>query len=111
MRMLLLWFQTRLSHSIGADFSLNLYRRTLYQPYEIHLKRNSSDIIEAITGKTAMVINASILPITNILISLLMLIMALVLLLSINPEVVLISTFGIGSVYVIIMAISKKRIS
>jgi ABC-type multidrug transport system fused ATPase/permease subunit len=111
MRMLLLWFQTRLSHSIGADFSLNLYRRTLYQPYEIHLKRNSSDIIEAITGKTAMVINASILPITNILISLLMLIMVLVLLLSINPEVVLISTFGIGSVYVIIMAISKKRIS
>jgi ABC-type multidrug transport system fused ATPase/permease subunit len=110
-RILLLWSQTRLSHAIGAEFSLNLYRRTLYQPYEIQVRRNSSDIIEAITGKTAMVVNAAILPASNIIISFLMLSMVLVLLLSINPTVVLISIIVFGSFYILIMIFYKKKIS
>jgi ABC-type multidrug transport system fused ATPase/permease subunit len=32
MRLILLWTQTRLCHAIGADFSISIYRRTLYQP-------------------------------------------------------------------------------
>ena len=32
-RLLLLWVQTRISYSIGADISFNIYRKTLFQPY------------------------------------------------------------------------------
>ena len=45
MRLVLLWMQTRLSHAIGADLSINIYRRTLYQPYAVHVARNSSEVI------------------------------------------------------------------
>ena len=31
-RLLLLWANTRLSYSAGADLSISIYRRTLYQP-------------------------------------------------------------------------------
>jgi len=44
-RIALLWVQTRLSMAIGADFSVQVYERTLYQPYSLHVSRNSSDII------------------------------------------------------------------
>ena len=41
-RMLQLWVSTRLAFASGADLSLEVYRRTLYQPYRVHVARNSS---------------------------------------------------------------------
>jgi ATP-binding cassette subfamily B protein len=42
MRLLMLWANTRLSFATGSDLSVNIYRRTLYQPYKVHCARNSS---------------------------------------------------------------------
>jgi len=50
-RLLLVWVQTKLSYSIGADIALNVYKRTLHQPYSIHIARNSSEIINGVYGK------------------------------------------------------------
>ena len=50
-RLLLLWASTRLAFATGADFSIDVYRRTLYQPYWVHVARNSSDVISGITNK------------------------------------------------------------
>lgn len=47
-RLLLLWASTRLSFATGADLSILVYRRTLYQPYSVHVARNSSEIINEI---------------------------------------------------------------
>jgi ATP-binding cassette, subfamily B, bacterial PglK len=44
-RIALLWVQTRLSMAIGADLSVQVYERTLYQPYSLHVSRNSSEIL------------------------------------------------------------------
>jgi ATP-binding cassette, subfamily B, bacterial PglK len=55
-RLTLLYVMTRLSFATGADISINIYRRTLYQEYAIHLTRNSSEIINGITTKTNAVI-------------------------------------------------------
>ena len=56
MRLLLLWASTRLSFATGADLSISIYRRTLYQPYAVHCARNSSEIINGISIKTSGVI-------------------------------------------------------
>ena len=48
MRLYLLWFQTRLGHSVGASIGIEIYRRTLFQPYQSHVKVNSSEIISGI---------------------------------------------------------------
>ncbi len=46
-RILLLWVSTRLTVASGADLSIEAYRRTLYQPYRVHLARNSSEVISS----------------------------------------------------------------
>ncbi len=39
-----------------AEVSISIYRRTLYQPYSVHVARNSSAIINGISTKTSTVI-------------------------------------------------------
>ena len=55
--MLVLWISTRIAYATGADFSSDVYRRTLYQPYRVHVASNSSDVISGITGKVAETVN------------------------------------------------------
>ena len=64
MRIILLWAQTRWAHTIGADISSNIYSRTLFQPYIVHLNRNSSEIISGITSKVNNVAIQVILPVS-----------------------------------------------
>jgi len=47
-RIALLRVQTRLSMATGADFSVQVYERTLFQPYSLHVSRNSSEIIAGV---------------------------------------------------------------
>ena len=49
LRLFNLWFSGRLSAAIGSDLSCDAYRRTLYQPYEVHLQRNSASVIASTT--------------------------------------------------------------
>ena len=48
-RLLNLWMNGRLAAAIGSDLSCEAYRRTLYQPYAVHLARNSSELIASIS--------------------------------------------------------------
>ena len=56
-RMLLLWVGTRLAFVSGADLGIEVYRRTLYQPYQEHMIRNSSEVISGITDKVGAAVN------------------------------------------------------
>ena len=56
MRLILVWATMRLSFGTGADISLEIYRRTLYQPYSVHVSRNSSEVIAGIAYKANSVI-------------------------------------------------------
>jgi ABC-type multidrug transport system fused ATPase/permease subunit len=62
MRLTLLFFQTRLGHGIGADLSLDIYEKMLYQPYEVHIASSSGDILSALTNKVNMIVNQTIIP-------------------------------------------------
>ena len=54
-RLILLWFSIRLGNETGADISVDVYRRTLYQDYSVHIGRNSSELIGGITQKVSAV--------------------------------------------------------
>jgi ABC-type bacteriocin/lantibiotic exporter with double-glycine peptidase domain len=110
MRLVLLWAQTRLSHAIGADFSISIFRRTLYQPYAIHVSRNSSEIIAGISGKANAVVYSTLLPGLTILSSALMLITILMALVVIEPRIALTATAGFGGIYALVMLVTKKRL-
>jgi ATP-binding cassette subfamily B protein len=53
LRLLLLWSGLRLGNAAGADLSIEVYRRTLYQPYAVHVGRHSSEVISGISVKVA----------------------------------------------------------
>lgn len=50
-RLLLLYASTGFSFALGADLSHEMYRRALYQPYAVHVGRNSTEVINGVVGK------------------------------------------------------------
>ena len=109
MRILLLWASTRLSFATGADLSINVYRRTLYQPYEVHIARNSSEIINGISSKTRSV-TGIITMFLNLIGSGVMLISIMFALLSIDPVVAVVTFGGFGLIYASIISVTRKRL-
>lgn len=109
MRLLLLWANTRLSFATGADLSINIYRRTLYQPYAVHVARNSSEIINAISNKTSGVISTMMMILTLIGSSI-MLVAILIALLSVNPVIALAAFGGFGLIYVFIIRVTREKL-
>ena len=60
-----LWLNGRLAAAVGSDLSCEAYRRTLYQPYEVHVQRNSSEVVMAATtqiGQTVSALNVLLRP-------------------------------------------------
>ena len=107
-RMLLLWFSNRLAHACGMDLSLEVYRRTLYQPYRVHVARNSSAVLSGI-GK----VGASV----GILYQLMTLSSAAVLMVSImlvlgaiDFGVAVTAAIVLGASYGLITWISRRRL-
>jgi ABC-type multidrug transport system fused ATPase/permease subunit len=105
----LLWVSTRLAFGAGADLSLMVYRRTLYQPYQVHVARNSSEVIVGITNKVSGATGVLLAVLT--LISSATLVVAVTLgLLYIDVLTALIAavTFSVG--YVLISRLSRRRL-
>ena len=53
-----LWLNGRMAAAVGSDLSCESYRRTLYQPYRVHVQRNSANVITAITSHTNLTVTA-----------------------------------------------------
>lgn len=110
MRFLLLWIQTKLSHAIGADFSLEMFRRTLYQPYSVHVLRNSSEVIAGISTKAKSIVGGVLLPVMTILSSTVLLIAIFVTLLSIEPLVTSVALAGFVFIYISVILTTSNRL-
>jgi ATP-binding cassette subfamily B protein len=110
-RILLLWSQTKLSHAIGADLSFDIYRRTLYQSYAVHVSRNSSSVIAAISTKANSVVQEIILPILVIISSTVMMLTIVVALLVIEPIVASVAIFGFTIIYGLVVIATKNKLS
>ena len=110
MRLLLLRVSISLSFITGADLSNGIYRRTLYQPYSLHVNRNSSELISAISTKTNSVIFNIIGPALVILSSGLMLIVILASFFWFNPYLASGIFIGLGSIYMSAIIFSKKQL-
>lgn len=110
MRLMLLYAQTRLSHGIGADFSLSIYRRTLFQPYRVHISRNSSELIAAISSKTASVVYQTLLPLLSLISSCFILTAILAALIAINPQIALVAFLGFGLIYAGVVMMTRRAL-
>ena len=109
-RLLLLWATTRLSFAAGADLGIEVYRRTLYQPYSVHVARNSSEVISGITGKVAGVVYGGLMPSLALMSSGLMIFAVMSALLSIDAMVALVAALVVGVSYGSITKLARRRL-
>ncbi len=109
-RVLLVWCNTRATFASGAELSMEVYRRTLYQPYEVHVGRGSSEVISGITSKIGGTVLGVILPLLTLMSAAVSLAAIMSTLLVINAFVALVATVGFGASYGIITALSRREL-
>ena len=107
-RLLLLWVSTKFIYGCGADLSIEVFSRTLYQPYSVHVGRNSSTVISGIAKIGSA--QATLQALVSLGISAAMIFSILVVLLFIDATVAMIAIIGFGFCYGLIAFSSRRRI-
>jgi len=87
-----------------------MYRKTLYQPYAVHIARNSSSIVNTLSTKLDVVVGAIILNGLTFITNTVMIIAVLCALFYINFSITLITFFCFGAVYLIIVKMIRNQI-
>ncbi|MEI6070381.1 MAG: ABC transporter ATP-binding protein [Verrucomicrobiae bacterium] len=100
-RMLLLWSSTRLTYACASDIGFDVYRRTLYQPLQVHMARNSSEVTSGIDYKVGYAINV-LFKTLSLLSSLMLLFAIMSALLAIDAAVASIAAVSFGIFYILI---------
>lgn len=108
-RLLLLWVSTRLAYAMGEDVGAEIYRRTMYQPYQVHVARNSSQVITNMTRKVGSVVTVLlsflILASSGVLLTAIILV-----LLAVNTWAALVAAGCFGISYYAIMVVFHHRL-
>jgi ATP-binding cassette, subfamily B, bacterial PglK len=108
-RLGLMWISSRLSAVIGSELSTEVYRRTLYQPFSVHVARNSSELIASITQK----IHQTITVLQNTLLAIsagVMTIGIVTALVLVDPVVASLAALVFGSAYLLVARFSRRRL-
>lgn len=109
-RILLLWTSTRLAVVGGTDLSIEVYRRTLYQPYRVHVARNSSEVISGITNKINDVVFGVLMPLLMLISSIVLLVAIMLALITIDPMVASVAGVGFSASYALITWMSRRQL-
>jgi ATP-binding cassette subfamily B protein len=110
MRLILIKTSLKIANATGTDLSIDMYRKTLAQPYKIHIVRNSSDIISAIAQKSIATTTVIVSIVTFITTSALFIAIVIAMLI-INTKVTVLSAGIIGFAYLTIAKFTKKNLA
>jgi ABC-type multidrug transport system fused ATPase/permease subunit len=109
-RLLLLWVSTRLAFATGVDLSLKVFRRTLYQPYRVHVTLHSSEVISGVVNKASAVMSGLLLPGLLLISSLVLMVGIILTLLAIDAMVAIIAAVSFGASYGIITRLCHRQL-
>lgn len=108
-RFVLIYATSKFNFGIGHEIGAEVYRRALYQPYEVHVARNSSQIIGGLNKVDEVVsVIFSLLNTCSAILMALFIITALVL---IDPLVATAALTGFGGIYAVASVITRKRLA
>ncbi len=110
LRLAILWASTRYSFAVGIDLSIDMYRRTLYQPYRVHVARNSSEVISGIASKTSTVVIGVLLPLLFLISAVAVLVAVVLTSLAIDTTVAAFAAAGFGLSYGLVTLLSRRRL-
>jgi ATP-binding cassette subfamily B protein len=109
-RLVLIWFSTKLSYSVGNELSTRIFTYSIYQPYIEHCKNNSSEIVAAITSKTNTTISLINMLLT-LLSSAILVVFITASLFYMDSKLAFSVLTGFGVSYLAILAITKPILS
>ncbi len=109
LRLLLLWGGIRLVTATGIDLSLSVYRKTLFQPYTVHISRSSSEIISGIALKVSATTGV-LIAFVNVVTSSVLFTAILITLLLIDPVIATVAITFFGLTYVVIAFFCHKKL-
>jgi ATP-binding cassette, subfamily B, bacterial PglK len=108
-RMLLSWASFKFSFGVGADIGVEVYRRTLHQPYKFHMARNTSEVIAGLS-KAQLIVGSVINPLVQGALSLLLSLAILGALIRIDPFTALTASLGFGAIYLVVTLATRRRL-
>lgn len=109
-RLALQWASTRFSNGVGIDLSVDIYSRTLHQPYQVHVARNSSEVVSGITLKTGAVVSGALVQILMLVSAAVLLLFIVTTLLLIDPFISLVSFGSLGGAYFLMTLFSQRKL-
>ena len=95
-RLLLAWASQKFVFRLGHDLGMEVYRRTLYQPYAYHIARNSSALLADI-NKVQLVVAGMLMPLMQGTTALIIAVFILAGLIAINPFAAAVAGAGFGA--------------
>lgn len=110
LKILLLSVSTTLLFSAGIDLSVKIYKNNLSLPYEEHILRNSSEVINVVFNKCNDVIFGVMLPIATLVSSVILITGVISILILINPMVMLISFSVFTIIYTLILSFTAPKV-
>lgn len=107
-RLVLIYAIAKFNFGMGHELSAEVYRRTLYQPYEVHVARNSSEIIGGIQKVDIVV--WLIFSLLSAVSAALMTVFIVVALMLIDPLVASGALLGFGVFYTAVTVATRKQL-
>lgn len=109
-RLALVWTSARLAEAVGTDLSMQVYQRTLCQPYAIHVSRNSSQLIGGLATKINLT-TISLGALLNLLTSSVIIFFLIGALMLLNSTVTLMAGGGLGIAYGVLILASHHKMA
>ena len=109
-RIALVWATNRFTFGLGLDFSIEIYRRTLSQPYKFHMLANSSKTLGGMNKTQSMVANV-LLPLIKGIASAIIAVSIITMLFWIDPEVTFFAFAIFSMLYLLIVKKSKRMLN
>jgi len=101
-RLVNLWLSGRVAAGTGSDLSQEAYRRTLYQPYSVHVARNSAAITAAVLTHVDRLIYGVLQPLLLASVSAIVIVALALGLVLIDPRVAFLTALAFGGTYLTI---------
>ena len=110
-RITLLYLITRFSFNTGSDLSVDIYQKTLYQDYMVHISRNSSEVINGIVQKINIIIYDIINATLNLISAVILIIGIVIAIFIVDVQIAIYSMGSFSLIYLLILKYSRNRLN
>jgi ABC-type multidrug transport system fused ATPase/permease subunit len=110
-RIVNLWLSGRVAAGTGSDLSQEAYRRTLHQPYTVHVARNSATITTAMLSHVDGLIYGVLNPLLVVAVNVVVIVAIAIGLVIIDPRVAFLTVLTFGTAYLAISAATKTSLA